>query len=256
MIICVAFGTLSRKQTQTRTAASQSAGRKPLGSDRYDAIASDLTESGLLARGGFQPRPSDHVPSLRDGRTARAVVIVGNAGAGMWKVFNRRAPSGPNPLDGWSRAVLERVAERHDADVVMPSDGPPFAPFQRWAMRAEPVSASPLGILIHSEWGLWHGYRGALLLPTEIAFPHHESVASPCDQCVDKPCLSACPVHAFKRNQHLVDECAAHLATQEGKTCMGRGCLARHACPVGKAAYPGTEQAAFHMRAFLSERSS
>ena len=196
------------------------------------------------------------MPNLCDGRTTHAVIVVGNAGPGMWDAFSQQSHCGPNPLDRWSRAVLERVAARHDADVVMPSDGPPFAPFQRWAKRAEPVFASPLGLLIHPEWGLWHGYRGALLFPTKIAFPRHEPSKNPCDQCADKPCLSACPVHAFQLNEYLVDDCAAHLATPEGKACMDRGCLARHACPVGKAAYPGAEQAAFHMRAFLSERSS
>ena len=45
---------------------------------------------------------------------------------------------------------------------IYPFGGPPYWPFQRWAQRAEAVFPSPLGILIHPEYGLWHAYRAAL----------------------------------------------------------------------------------------------
>jgi len=227
-----------------------------IASDLYDAISHDLRESGLLARGGFSTRESDQAPDLRDGRAARTVIMVGNAGPSMWQAFSRKQPTDPDPLDRWSHAILERVAAQHDADVAMPSDGPPFAPFQRWAMRAEPVFPSPLGLLIHPTWGLWHGYRGALLFPMVIEVPRHEATESLCDHCENQPCLSACPVDAFQRNDYQVDACVAHLETPEGQICMTSGCRARHACPVGQSAFPGADQAGFHMRAFVSGRSS
>jgi hypothetical protein len=40
----------------------------------------------------------------------------------------------------------------------------PHLPLQRWAKRAESCHASPLGMFIHPEHGLWHGYRCALAL--------------------------------------------------------------------------------------------
>lgn len=225
-----------------------------MGNSGYDAISDDLAESGLLARGGFLAREEDHAPNLRDGRRTRVVVMVGNAGSAMWEAFRRDAPLGPDPLDRWSRAVLERVAARHDADIVMPSDGPPFAPFQQWAMRAEPVFPSPLGLLIDPRWGLWHGYRGALLFARNLEVPKRETRVSPCEDCSERPCLSACPVNAFHPDVYRVQDCADHLKSMAGKECMETGCQARHACPVGQAAYPGAEQAEFHMRAFLSGR--
>ena len=72
-----------------------------------------------------------------------------------------------NPLDTWSREVIGEVAEEFGARAVSPSDRP-YLPFQQWAMRAEGLRPSPLGILMHPEYGLWHAYRGALLFDVEI----------------------------------------------------------------------------------------
>ena len=226
---------------------------------RYSRIAGMLAESGLVARGGFHPSADDLALGgdallLDDGRPARAVIMVGNAGPAMWRVFQKQRPSGQDPLDRWSRESLERITARHDAKVVMPSDGPPFAPFQQWAMRAEPVFPSPIGLLIHPQWGLWHGYRGALLFAAPMSLPDRPASRNPCDSCVDRPCLSACPVGAFQGDRYLVDDCATYLQGPSGGPCMANGCLARHACPIGQNAFPGTDQAAFHMRAFTAAR--
>ena len=49
---------------------------------------------------------------------------------------------------GW-RAISARSA-------LFPFGGPPHFPFQQWARRAEPVHPSPIGLLIHPIYGLWH----------------------------------------------------------------------------------------------------
>jgi ferredoxin len=169
----------------------------------------------------------------------------------MWEAFTKAGLGGHDPLDRWSRRVLDTIATQLDASVVMPSDGPPFNPFQRWAMRAEPVHSSPLGILIHPRWGLWHGYRGALLFAEVLDLPDVEVLESPCVTCEAKPCLTTCPVGAFTGSEYRVEACATHLNSAAGTRCLTGGCLARHACPIGKDARPGSDQAAFHMRAFL-----
>ncbi len=222
---------------------------------RYDEIAVGLSRFGLIARGGFQVEPGDGVPALAGNRPARTVVIAGNAGPAMWRAFaGSDANSGPDPLDRWSGSVLAAIAGEFGAEWVAPSDGPPYAPFQRWAMRADTVFASPLGLLIHPEWGLWHGYRGAVLFAERIAVPERRSLASPCASCVDRPCLSACPVGAFTGTEYQAGDCAAYLKTPAGTACMAGGCLARHACPVGRGFRPHPDQARFHMRAFVDSR--
>jgi hypothetical protein len=216
----------------------------------YDDIAEALAEYGLLARGAFHPEPGDGAP---DG--VNTVLLAGNAGPAMWRAFAADQPAGPDPMDTWCGAVLEETARRFDATALLPSDGPPYLPFQRWAMRAGDVFRSPLGILIDPDYGLWHGYRGALAFPARLKLPPRKARANPCETCAGRPCLSTCPVAAFGEGGYDVPACAAHLRGAAGADCMTLGCRARRACPVGGDHTYEPAQAAFHMRAFLAARA-
>lgn len=216
----------------------------------YDDIADALAEHGLMPRGAFHAGVEDDAP---DG--AGTILLVGSAGPGMWRTFAAAMPEGANPLDTWSKSVLDDIAQRFGATALFPSDGPPYLPFQRWAIKAEPVSPSPLGILIHPDYGLWHGYRGALAFAEKLPLPPRDERPFPCDACADRPCLSTCPVAAFSEDGYDVPACASHLRTSAGEDCMALGCRARRACPVGQDYIYEPAQASFHMAAFLRARS-
>ena len=220
----------------------------------YRAIETSLAEHGLIVRGGFHPGPEDGVPPLRDGRRTATVVMVGNAGSALWPHFSASPEAGclDHPLDQWTRRVLDDIAQGLDATLFLPFDGPPYLPFQRWAQRADTVSSSPLGLLIHPEFGLWHAYRGALAFEDRLELPNGERKASPCDTCDGRPCLTACPVEAFSHDGFSAYICRDHLSTIEGADCMDGGCLARRACPVGQDWHYNEPHTAFHMRWFAS----
>jgi ferredoxin len=159
-------------------------------------------------------------------------------------------------LDTWSRAVIGRVAERFDARAVSPSDRP-YLPFQQWAMRAEGLKPSPLGVLMHPEYGPWHAYRGALLFDDPgVALELralNQAARAPihlCDLCVGKPCRKACPVDAHAGDEFAYQTCLSHVRAPAGEACMTGGCLDRNACPYGATYRYSAEQQAFHMRAF------
>lgn len=218
----------------------------------YDDVAAAIEPTGMIARGGFEvgAHDRDDVPGLPDGRAARTVVVVGNAGGAMWPGFRAAEPRGPDPLDRWTRAVLSPVAERFDAHFVHPSDEP-FQPFQRWAQRADDVWQSPIGLLVHPEYGLWHAYRGAFLFATEVdGLPPVGRSTSPCLDCIGRPCLSTCPVDAFDSDGYDAAACAGHVRSGADPACGRTGCAARLACPVGREFRYGADQMAFHMRAF------
>ncbi|HUO94692.1 MAG TPA: hypothetical protein VMT92_00535 [Steroidobacteraceae bacterium] len=217
------------------------------------ALAAELDAAGLAARGGFHPGESDRVPPLADGRAVATLVLVGVIGVRQWQAFAaspERADGTPHPLDRWSRRVIRPIAERHGAEALYPFDGPPWHPFQRWAQRAEPVHVSPLGILIHPDWGLWHAYRGALAFAGALDLPPRDRRPSPCHDCRERPCLSRCPVAAITAAGFEARTCRAHLAAPEGAGCVAEGCLARRACPVGTEHRYEAAQAEFHMQAF------
>jgi len=214
-------------------------------------------EQGLNLRGGFHPEAADRVPALADGAAAGTLVLLGNAGDSLWRSFRASPEFGdgrPDPLNRWSERVIHLLAADLGAAVLFPFGGPPHLPFVAWAKRAEPVVESPLGMLIDPEYGLWHAYRGALAFAEMIDLPARERCVQPCDSCADKPCLTACPVDAFTASGYNVAACAGHIATVAGGDCMGLGCRARRACPIGREHHYNADQARFHMAAFLRAR--
>jgi hypothetical protein len=222
--------------------------------ERVEAAAA---ARGLAVRGAFHPAQDDGVPVLPDGAQAGTLVLLGMVGRRHWPAFAASPEvedGGADPLDRWSRRVIGELAAELAAHPLYPFEGPPWLPFQRWALKAEPVHRSALGVLIHPEWGLWHSYRGALAMAGSWTIPASVDRGSPCDRCLAKPCLSACPVGAFSAERYDVDACAAHLRGPDGGDCLERGCPARRACPVGDAHQYGAAQAAFYMRAFRASR--
>ncbi len=224
---------------------------------RFAALVRDAERGGLACRGGFHPGPEEAVPTFPDGTRPATLVLLGFVGDRQWDEY-QRAPEAqdrwPDPLDRWSRRVIDALGERHRGVGVYPNEGPPWWPFQQWAMRAERLHASPLGLLIHPEYGLWHAYRGALAFRDHLELPPVEPRPSPCEACVEKPCLRGCPVGAFTGAGYDVAACARHVRAAAGVDCLERGCEARRRCPVGAAYAYRPDHAAFHVRAFIARR--
>ncbi len=209
----------------------------------YAAIVALFASTGLLVRGGT------------DGGSG-SVILLGNAGPGMWPRFAADRRDEPHPLDAWAKRVVEPIAGQLGAHAVYPSDRP-YQPFIAWAKAAEPVYNSPLGLTIHPDYGLWHAFRAALLFDGAIAgIPLRAARPSPCDTCAGKPCLKACPVAAFTVAGYDVDACAAHLLSDAEPHCATLGCRARDACPAGAGWRYPEPQIQFHMAAFAKARRS
>jgi hypothetical protein len=223
-------------------------------------LSAALRPHGMLVRGGFPLTEADEqglsgFPELASAARGRTLVLIGNAGGPLYQAFFAAgAITGRDPLDEWTRGIVLPIAGDFGARAAFPSDGPPWLPFQRWAMRAEGVRPSPLGVLIHPDYGLWHAYRAALVFDQTLDLPAAPVRAHPCDSCVAKPCLTTCPVGAVTAAGYAVDNCARHVASRAGKACRSTGCLARRACPVGAGQVYPDPAMAFHMAAFLRGR--
>ncbi|MBT3768044.1 MAG: hypothetical protein HOB79_08845 [Rhodospirillaceae bacterium] len=210
----------------------------------YQDLSPALSPWGLVPRGGFYSEgPQTHI-------------LIGNVGSAMWRSFLAENIDAPDPLDRWTRQVVEPIAEQFNAQALYAFEGPPYHPFQRWAMKAEAVFPSPIGPLIHPKFGLWHAYRAALMFDRMIDLPIQEPAASPCEACAEKPCLSACPVEAFSTGRYDVPACVEHLETPEGASCLNESCAARRACPVRAQHCYTPEQSKHHMTAFLRAQTS
>ena len=188
-----------------------------------------VSHLGLKVLGGFHGRKSEE---------PRTTILIGNAGPEMWAAFaEATAPEArandADPLDAWTRRVVDEVAGDLGAQALFPFDGPPYHPFQQWAMRSGQAFASPTGPLIHPMFGLWHAYRGALAFEDRLELPSPPKEGSPCLACTEKPCLNVCPADAF-RPEYDVAACVSHIGSVDGVACFTSGCLARRACPVGQ----------------------
>jgi hypothetical protein len=229
-----------------------------------EGLEQALGRLGLQVRGGFpvtdELAAADGIPEIAPGRPARYLLLVGNVGPAMHRAFFAAAgsmPTGPHPLDTWTTEMIAPLAKSIGARPLFPFGGPPWFPFQRWAVRAEGLQASPLGILIHPQYGLWHAYRAALLLDRAIdGAPVPQSLGFPCASCIERPCLSACPADAVSARGYDVGRCAPHVGDAEGSECRGAGCMARRACPVGRDFAYSANALQFHMKAFLAGRNT
>jgi len=166
------------------------------------SLAGRVAVHGLDLRGAFHPESADDVPVLPTGRIPGTLVLVGNVGSGLWAVFAQSGEANdgaPHPLNRWTQRVLDRIAAEVDAAPLFPFGGPPYLPFQRWAMRAEPVAPSPLGILIHPDYGLWHAYRGRARLCRTAGLAAARRAAAPLRQLPGSPLPVGLSRHRFHR---------------------------------------------------------
>jgi ferredoxin len=226
----------------------------------YSHLAQAVDSMGLALRGAFHPTEADQVPDVADRRRTSTMALVGFVGKQNWRSFSmspEAADRKAHPLDRWSRRVIDQLSGSLGANAIypFPTDAPPYFPFQRWARAAEPVYESPIKILVHPDWGLWHGYRGALLFADHLDLPPRDLRPNPCDTCDAKPCLRACPVGAFEDGAYSVSRCVRHLDSPDGADCLQLGCRARRACPIGAGHRYAPAEAALHMRAFHSRRA-
>jgi hypothetical protein len=216
-----------------------------------ETVFAGIRRAGLVPRGALLLDESERTDTLGELRT---IALAGMVGRDGWDAFaaSPEARDGlQHPLDRWSRRVIETLARELGAKALFPFGGPPFLPFQRWARRAESVHPSPIGLLIHPRYGLWHSYRGALGFREAFDIPELTVVPSPCDSCLGRWCLNTCPVSAFSDAGYDVAACVSYLEGAAGADCMAEGCRARRACPIGTEHAHGVEQANFTMRAFL-----
>jgi ferredoxin len=208
-------------------------------------ILNAIRREGFTPLGWFAPK---------DVSDAAFIVLIGNVGIDMFRRFATERKEHVDSMDDWTRAVVDPLAESFDAKAVYPFDVP-HQPFLTWARQAGAGHVSPLGLNIHGQYGLWHAYRAALLFPVVFDLPRNSAGAHPCDSCIDKPCLTACPVSAFDGKRYDLAACGQHILSGAGEECTSEGCQARLACPVGKQYQYHPRQVQFHMRAFRAARA-
>lgn len=212
----------------------------------FAALQQSARVRHLSILGGFHPGTGDDVP-----QDCRTVLLLGPDEPAFWPAYRDSAEAtdgDPDPMDRWSRRVIDTWARTLGAVPLYPFGGPPFLPFYTWALRTGRVHASPVQFLVHDTAGLMVSFRGALGLRAHIDLP--DRPPSPCKSCEATPCVSACPVAALTPDGYDVPACKAYLDTVAGQACITGGCRVRTACPVSLRFGRLPEQSEYHMRQF------
>jgi len=203
---------------------------------------SELASGGLnwiaFVPAGDAATPEGCVPG--DGR---GLLLFLSLGAAFWE---RTEVTGSDPLDARATALtlafMDRVLRGGDPDCELLYPGDRGLDLRAWLERGQVQHRSRLGTGIRPDCGPWFAVRSAVwarVSPDQQASLRRRYPAllgpSPCEACVETPCVRACPGAALSAKAPLgvadLDRCVAHRL-REASSCADR-CLARLSCPVG-----------------------
>jgi len=198
-------------------------------------LAHVLDHAGLNRQHVFDlaALPTDLVAPLAPAPHDTQLILFGHAGRRLWECVQAEGIRTAHPIDEYSvrtvQAWLAQALPEARSRVVFPGTHP--IGLQRLGALAGWHHASPFMVGIDAVWGSWFAYRAAILTDTALPVSPVADHGHPCQTCVDKPCITACPAGALNGGRFDLKACnAGRLATGSG---CALGCTARHACPVG-----------------------
>jgi epoxyqueuosine reductase len=162
----------------------------------------------------------------------RRLVLVGHGGRRMWEALQEKGMESTDPVDDYSITLTQQFIHDHldEAPVLWLYPQTEFViPLQQLGEAAGWSYPSPLGSGISPAFGVWFAYRTAFLIDADLPLMYEEAAPSPCDSCVDKPCIRTCPVGAVQQDSFNIEGCGQHRLDRDS-SCADR-CLARMACP-------------------------
>lgn len=160
------------------------------------------------------------------------LVLIGHAGTDFWQALKQANVQGADPVDSFSIEITQNFIANYlgsvDYEWLYPSTDY-IIPLQRLARLANWSQQSPLGLDISPIYGLWFAHRACFLSNADLEAYIEESQASPCDSCITKDCMTACPASAVTESEFSIEACIGYRVG-EGSSCADT-CLSRRACP-------------------------
>ena len=178
------------------------------------------------------------------------LVMLGQAGPRLWDTVESERFAAEHRFDEFSRRCVAALVDSMGTpahEVLYP--GEVTLPLGRMAELAGWGRASPLGLTINDEYGLWLAHRIVFLIDAPLETRRLTS-SHPCDDCADTPCVSACPVGAVSAETGFDVVACSEFRIGDRSPCADK-CLARLACPIGTEHVYGPEQMAYHYAAGL-----
>ena len=214
---------------------------------------SELSRKGFNLRAVFDPvgLPNDIRKNFIEagfelGSNVR-VVLIGMGGDSLWSIINQEYIGVSDPFDECSIYAAKEVSKIYwdDPNITILYPGNHIIPLQKLGELAGWSYPSPLGIGIHPKYGTWFAYRAAFLIDAPLQVTEPESHPSPCEICVDKPCINAYPAGALDSKRDINLRKCIGQRLSESSDCATR-CHSRMACPVGLDTRYSSKQIEYH----------
>lgn len=161
------------------------------------------------------------------------LLLTGHGGRLFWEKLQEAGMETADPVDTFSTQLTTQFIRDYLGNpphLLLYPFGDYLVPLTQlgeWAGWSHP---SPLGQGIHAHFGVWFAYRTAVLLNGSFPATPRLQNSSPCQNCVDKPCITACPAGAVQEAGFQMSPCI-NFRLRTHSPCADR-CLARMACPV------------------------
>ena len=164
----------------------------------------------------------------------RQLLLIGHGGKRVWEAVQAsQFRDATDPIDSFSVDRIKSWFGAHYPSckykIIYP-DRQRIVPLQTLGELAGWHHCSPFRIGINQLWGSWFAYRLAVLTDSNFEVSEKTGISSPCEACIEKPCITACPADALQCSDYSLKRCINHRLESES-SCHDQ-CLARLACPV------------------------
>lgn len=174
------------------------------------------------------------------------LIVIGHLGQKLWKNISVSLTTSEHPIDDFSIASVQSLFETHypaqSYEIIYPGDK--VIGLQQLGSQLGWHYPSPFKVGINNEWGSWFAYRAVVLSDSHFAETKPLDSSSPCVDCQQQFCISACPAQALDNNEFEFTKCI-DFRKQQASACRNQ-CLARLACPVGEQYRYTDEQVFYH----------
>ncbi len=211
------------------------------------SVCKTLAKKGFNLTGVTDGQPyQDHLPGCK------SAVVFANGGTQFWECLIEDIRENPknfsdhqHPVDDFVGRCIQEVDPSPDNSrrwIQCSDTADVFVDFRVLGQQGGLGHPSPVGLLIHPEYGLWVSLR-MVLLTTERIPLSAKDISNPCDTCVEMPCIQSCPAGAVQKSGWSLQRCAQFH--QDSEDCASK-CHSRLACPVGREHRHGTLQHCYH----------
>lgn len=150
-----------------------------------------LSESGLniFLSTKVNLLPDDLFPFSNEQKN-KTLCLIGNGGRSLWEKLPHPLDVSTHPIDLYTKNKMQEFAHilEDEIEILYPNNNYTL-PLQKLGRALNLCSQSSIGLDINSEFGLWFAFRGVFLTSKDIQNTTLENIASPCETCLEKPCL-------------------------------------------------------------------